>query len=242
MAINPNNAYPAKTTAPSASYPYGGAQNVTTPGDGTGTPWIANIINDIFGFQQALLTEAGIVPSGSPDTATVSQYLQSLQAIFVSSSAIAGMMTTEDFLHIQDQKASGTGGGTFTSGAWQTRTLNTVLTNTISGASLASNVITLPAGTYIVEAKAPAGAVTAHKAKLYNVTDAVDIIIGTSERTAGTPVNSTQSFVSGKFTIAGTKNISLQHRCSATTTDGFGYACNFSVVEVYSDIKIWKVG
>lgn len=82
MAVNPHGAYPTKTTAPTTGYPYGGAQNVTTPGDGTGTPWIANLINDIFGFQQALLTNAAIIPSGSPDTATASQYLQALQAIF----------------------------------------------------------------------------------------------------------------------------------------------------------------
>ena len=43
------------------------------------------------------------------------------------------------FLHIQDQKPQGTYGGTFTAGAWRTRDLNTVLTNTITGASLAAN-------------------------------------------------------------------------------------------------------
>src|SRR5690242_14620433 len=41
-------------------------------------------------------------------------------------------------------------GGTFTSGAWRTRTLNEELRNTL-GASLASNQITLPAGSYYAE-------------------------------------------------------------------------------------------
>lgn len=34
--------------------------------------------------------------------------------------------------HVQDQKASGTSGGTFTSGADRTRTLNTTVTNEIA--------------------------------------------------------------------------------------------------------------
>ena len=54
------------------------------------------------------------------------------------------------FLHVRDEKAANTPGGTFTASAWQKRDLNTVKTNQISGASLASNQITLPAGTYHV--------------------------------------------------------------------------------------------
>lgn len=81
MAINPSVEYPSKTTSPDASYPYGGARNVTSPGDGTGTPWRANIINDLFGFQQAILSEAAVSPSGSAETAQASQYLEGLKSI-----------------------------------------------------------------------------------------------------------------------------------------------------------------
>ena len=81
MSLIPNASFPTRTTAPNADYPYGGAQNVTAPNDGTGTPWIADIINDIFGFQQALLVAAGIAPSGNPDTAQDSQYLDALLQI-----------------------------------------------------------------------------------------------------------------------------------------------------------------
>ena len=81
MAINPETQYPGKTTAGSASYPYGGAQNVTAPGDGTGTPWEAALLNDIFGLQQAILSEAGVTPSGSPETALASQYKEATRAI-----------------------------------------------------------------------------------------------------------------------------------------------------------------
>lgn len=78
MAINPNVLYPTQTTAPSADYTYGGAQDITIPGDNTGTPWKAALLNDIFGAQQALLKSSGIVPSGTPEKVGASQYLQSI--------------------------------------------------------------------------------------------------------------------------------------------------------------------
>ena len=81
MAINPELQYPGKINPSTPAYPYGSARNITTPGDGTGTPWEAAIVNDNLGFQQALLNLASLVPSGSPDEARASQYLQALQKI-----------------------------------------------------------------------------------------------------------------------------------------------------------------
>jgi hypothetical protein len=82
VAIIPETQYAGKITPASAEYPYGQARNITLPGDGSGTPWEAALVNDIFGFQQALLDEAGITPSGDPETATESQYLESLRKLF----------------------------------------------------------------------------------------------------------------------------------------------------------------
>lgn len=146
-------------------------------------------------------------------------------------------------LHVRDEKSNNTNAGTFTSGSFQTRTLNTVMTNEISGASLTSNQIILPSGTYYIKASAPAFAVTRHKAKLINITDSSDTLIGTSEITYFLDSTvSTCSFVTGRFTIAAQKTFQLQHRCENTkATDGFGISNNFSVVEVYADVQIWKV-
>jgi hypothetical protein len=145
-------------------------------------------------------------------------------------------------LHVRDEKSSGTGGGTLTSGAWRTRTLNTSLTNEISGASLSSNQITLPSGTYFINAIANVGANSqSHKAKLANITDTSDTVIGTSEfNEPGS--GSTKSFVIGRFTIGAEKVFELQHRSGNTTdANGFGVSSGFSVVEVYADVQIWKV-
>ena len=153
------------------------------------------------------------------------------------------------FLHIQDQKPQGTHGGTFTAGAWQTRDLNTVLTNTITGASLAANQITLPAGTYYVEASAPGFYCRSHQTKLRRITEtASDILIGSSMYVFEDSSNSARAMVVTLSKINGIINSSaeagfeLQHRCEQTrTSNGFGRAGDFTT-EVYSDIRIWRIG
>ncbi|UGC98024.1 polygalacturonase [Oceanospirillum phage vB_OsaM_PD0307] len=81
MAINPETQYPGKIAPSTPDYPYGAARNITNPGDGTGTPWEAALVNDLFGFQQALLAAAGIVPSATPDKVGASQYLSAVMAL-----------------------------------------------------------------------------------------------------------------------------------------------------------------
>ena len=81
MAINPETLYVGKIKPASAPYPYGEAQDITLPSDGTGTPWKASFVNDLFGFQQSLLSEAGIIPSGTPDQVGASQYLDAAKTI-----------------------------------------------------------------------------------------------------------------------------------------------------------------
>jgi hypothetical protein len=81
MAINPSTEFSGQINAPDANYTYGSARNDTVSGDRLGTPWVAALVNDIFGFQQALLKEAAIVPSGSPETQLVSQYLDAVRKI-----------------------------------------------------------------------------------------------------------------------------------------------------------------
>ena len=70
------------------------------------------------------------------------------------------------YVLVQDQKSSGTEGGGCTAGTWKTRDLNTEVADTASIASLASNQITLSAGTYRVRANAPGFHVDRHKARL----------------------------------------------------------------------------
>ena len=140
-----------------------------------------------------------------------------------------------------EQQAANTAGGTFTSGSFVKRVLNTTIVNNIVGCSIASSVITLPAGTYTVFATSPAYSVDNHQALLRNATDSTNTIIGTSARTNSTVDSVTESTVNGVFTIATSKTFELQHRCSLTrSTDGLGKPVNLGVNEVYANIYIEK--
>src|SRR5262245_39269025 len=81
------------------------------------------------------------------------------------------------YLCLRDEKPSGTNGGAFTSGAWRTRTLNTVVANEV-GATLSSNQITLSAGTWRTHIEAPAFTVNDHQVRLQNITSGATIIEG----------------------------------------------------------------
>lgn len=147
-------------------------------------------------------------------------------------------------LHVEDQKAANTAGGTFTAGADQTRTLNTSVSNAISGASLASNQITLPAGTYYIDASAPGVLCGVHRAWLYNTTATATTRLGTSETSNTSGNMSLRSRITGLFTLSVSSVLEIRHRCSSTSaTNGFGLPANFnSEVEIYTTAMFWRVG
>jgi hypothetical protein len=150
----------------------------------------------------------------------------------------ANRPTTAPDVMANETQSSGTNGGTFTSGAYRQRTLNTLVRNNI-GASLASNQITLPAGTYFAQWSCPAFQVGAHKSRLQNITDASTIALGTTAQSSNG--NITRSDGSAYFTIATSKVIELEHRAGGTgNTNGFGAAVSFGDSEIYSEIRIWK--
>jgi hypothetical protein len=148
-----------------------------------------------------------------------------------------------DYLKYEDQKAQNTSGGTFTSGSWQTRVINTEVSDVGGHGTLASNQITLAAGTYIIRASAPAFATNRHQARLQNVTDATTVLVGTSEHTdTQGDGNQSRSWVQGRFTIGASKALEIQHQCQGTRpTFGFGVESNFTT-EVYTVVELWKVG
>ena len=81
MALIPKNTYPGQTSAADPNYPQGKAQNITTPGDGTGTPLEEQWVNDLWGFLQDLLDRANITPDGNPDEVGASQYSDALHVV-----------------------------------------------------------------------------------------------------------------------------------------------------------------
>lgn len=143
--------------------------------------------------------------------------------------------------YIKDTKSSGTAGGTFTSGSYQTRDLNTI-SGDESFVSVSSNQFTLDPGTYQIEASAPASVVTEHRIKLRNTTDSTDEILGTNEYTDTDEAMATRSHLSGEISISSQKTFEIQHRCSATrATQGFGWPLSYGEDEVYTQVKITKI-
>lgn len=84
MALDLTIRYPGQidTTTDPTGYPYGKPKNKSTAVSQDGTPLEKDIVGDVVGFEQALLKQAGITPSGNPDKVGASQYLQALGKLF----------------------------------------------------------------------------------------------------------------------------------------------------------------
>jgi hypothetical protein len=160
-----------------------------------------------------------------------------------STNYTATIIGTFPYLHVREEQTSGTAGGTSTSATQHVRVLNTTVgTNSITGASLASNIVTLPAGTYEFRADAPCLNGTQHKISLYNDSDSTDILVGVSVSSASGAGASVPAICSGRFTLATAKNIKLRHYIyTGLVTSGLGLAVGSGSVEVYASLQIWKV-
>lgn len=171
-------------------------------------------------------------------TTAASGYL----VINASKSAALTAVPTPLTVYLKDVKTSGTAGGTATSGSYQTRTLNTVEGDT-SFVTLSSNQFTLSAGIYEIEAIAPAGIVSEHKAKLFNVTTSSDQILGSASYTSSSDLTQTISSIVGRVMLSQSNTFEIRHRVAVTrSSNGFGLNSSFGDSEVYTQVKIKKVG
>jgi|TARA_X000001036_G_scaffold420902_1_gene442211 hypothetical protein len=145
-------------------------------------------------------------------------------------------------LHVRDEKASGAVGGGSTSAGDNTCVLNTIKTNEITGASLSSNQITLPAGTYYIDATVLGFFVNRFRGFLRNITDSSDIILGQAGYGVATsPSSQGVSKVCGRFTIASQKVFEMKLFCqTARGSNGFGVDTNDGRTNVYTDVQIWR--
>lgn len=156
-----------------------------------------------------------------------------------------GRNTTElqNYVYIRDEKPDNTAGGAATSGSWQTRTLNTEVSDTGGLAALSSNQVTLAAGTYIVESRAPAFACARHQIRLQNVTAGTTLLLGSGTYSSPSDPTQTDSQIKGGvITVAAGQAIELQHRVQTSASgDGYGIAINFGVTNIFSEITFRKV-
>lgn len=153
----------------------------------------------------------------------------------------SGAPTVAGLLHVRDEKTAGTGAGSLTANAWNVRTLNTVVANTIAGASLGSNQVTLPAGTYDIEASAPqySGSNTFHsRLKITNVTDGAALVYGQNvhHSLGGT------AQLRARVTLAAQKVLQVEHWISVGVTVTGGEPQSAGTAEYYTELFIERVG
>ena len=145
-------------------------------------------------------------------------------------------------LHVRDEKASGTDGGTSSVGS-NIRVLNTVVKNTISGASLASNQITLPAGAYTINASAPASWPNRTRLRLVNVTDSSVVLLGVAGYSFPAADVAIVVSVIGSFTLTATKVLNLtQYFQTSRVSYGLGIDVGDTFTNVYAEAFITKIG
>ena len=113
-------------------------------------------------------------------------------------------------------------GGTFTSGAWRTRILDSEITDEDNIVSLSSNQFTLGAGNYFIIAWASALEVDGHQARLRDITNGVTRAHGSSEYTSNSNYVTTKSWIFTRITPSSSTAYELQHRCQSTASNGFG--------------------
>jgi len=143
------------------------------------------------------------------------------------------------YAFIEDVKGDDVHGGTFTSGDWRTRDLNTETFDPDGIVSISSNQFTLGAGTYFIKWIAPVREVVHHQSRLYNTTDSSVAGVGTSEYSDISNIGNSSSG-KARTTISGSKVFEIQHRCSATkATLGYGVAAAFGG-EHYTQVEIYK--
>ena len=146
-------------------------------------------------------------------------------------------------LHVRDVKSQGTAGGNSSGATWNVRDLNTVLTNEITGASLASNQITLAAGTYeVTAAEAPAFQVRSNRLRLRDTTGTATLILGVSAAIGASTLSASSASLRGRFTLTVESVLELQHFTFDAETNGLGTAVNTAGIdEIYADIMIKRI-
>ncbi len=210
----------------------------------------ANLTGDITSTGNATTAASALITGKTTVTADGADYIlladasdsNNLKKALISD-IMGGSGLSVEMLHITDEKSSGTAGGSTSATTWHTRALNTVVTNTITGASLSSNQITLDAGTYRIFAQAEMHESGANRLRLRNITDSTTVASGVNSHSgsSGASLPNPSAIMGARFTIASTKTFELQHYASlAKATIGLGVAASTGEVEVYAEITIFK--
>lgn len=153
-----------------------------------------------------------------------------------------------------EQVGTNTTGGTFTSGAWQTRALNTIVSSPpgdtdvqLGVAPAGANQLLLQPGVYQISVRAPYFLTDQTVIKVRDITGGTDAIIGgvDSSSTGGDGNSALSNFSSAEdnITVSGSARVyEIQHRCTTTkSTDGFGISTSATSPGAFSYVTVTKL-
>jgi hypothetical protein len=143
-------------------------------------------------------------------------------------------------LHVREQQPAGTASASPTALGNSDVTLNTTLSNSITGASLSSSTIILPVGTYDVDITSGLYNAGRHKISLYNITAGATQLVGTNELTANTGSEYTRSRIHGRFKITSATTFKVVHYMEYAAGAGQPMAAS-GLAEVYADAVFKQV-
>lgn len=160
--------------------------------------------------------------------------------------AFAGSGTQQAVAIFADIETTGTDGGTFTSGAWQTRKLNSTVIDSNSLFNLSANVISVSTpGLYYVKAWSVGYKCDNHQVRLYDPTNSVELAAGCAAFAAQTsPFGETRSELEFVLRLvpSATQSMRLEHQCQTTeASDGLGKNTGFGSNNVFSMVTIIKL-
>lgn len=199
-----------------------------------------NIVNQQYPIQNPISDGTNGTPRTGSETRPTNMSV--VWIIKVKEAAPSSAPGPLQYAFLYDRKPNGTDGGTATVNIWNTRDLNTIATN-IPGAALNANRFSLPEGTYLIEASAPAHQVHRHRLKLVNITAGTDLLYGTSSLISIADDSQTNADLQGVFTIAGIASFEIRHFAenSQSNPGNFGVSSNAGIDEIYTQIKIQRI-
>jgi hypothetical protein len=192
------------------------------------------------------LHESKGVASASADTVFVTDGAGSGVHKKVPSTALSSSANPfgAQLLHVRHELPPGT--SYIPTVGWFQLLFQQVKTNEIASASLSSNEVLLPTGTYFFEATCPTGFsgtnTAGYQLRLRNVTSNTTLLVSPQMWNVNATGNSAGTLLlsmRGRFSLGSTSNIQLQYWSNAASH--LGGANNTGEVNVAADLLIWKV-
>ena len=155
-------------------------------------------------------------------------------------SALTGVGGSPRVFSIRDEKSANVAAQYLPANTWTHHNLQTTDVNTLTGASLAANIITLPAGTFDVYASTQSYRGNGSKARLYDITNSATLLFSTSNASHSSYYSGVTEQIIGRITVA-SGGITCRLEQNVVTASYAGIAVNRGEPEIYSYVKFTEV-